>query len=172
MNNKPRERCTNATRQRVDNIKRLIDNLREVGRMPRDDIFFFLSMSPSGGRKYIQQLADDAVVVIVDFEADQPKTRARMPIYALNPRPGLVEEFLRTLDEMPKNLTQRRAMVDHTGTVPRMQKVQAENGRQVHMLRDDVEHKPRSVKFRIPAPDPVLAALFGLAAPATAESLL
>lgn len=163
MKNKPRERCTNATRQRVENMKAIITNMRLVGAMRRDDISLFLCMSPSGGRKYIQELAADDVIQIVDFDPVPPRAQAGAPIYGLNKDAALVDAFLVTLDTLPQNLTQRRAMVDHTSTGPRMQKVQAEDGRSVHMLRDDVEHKPRSVKFRIPSPDPVLAAFYGFA---------
>lgn len=163
MKNKPRERCTSATRQRVENMKAIITHLRAVGRMPRDDISLLLGMSPSGGRKYIQELAADEIIQIVDFEPTPPKAQAGAPIYGLNKDAAVVDAFLVMLDTMPQNVAQRRALVDHSGPGPRMQKVQAEDGRQVHMLRDDVEHKPRSVKFRIPSPDPVLAAFFGFA---------
>jgi len=49
-------------------MKALIEHFRAAGRMPRDDISLFLCMSPSGGRKYIQELVADSVIQIVDFE--------------------------------------------------------------------------------------------------------
>lgn len=79
-------RCTSATRKRADNMKALIENLRAVGTMGRDEFGLFLGFSPSGGRKY---------------------------------------------------------------------------------LRDDVEHKPRSARFKIPAHEPVLAAFYGFSGVAT-----
>lgn len=161
MKNKPRERCTSATRKRVDNVKAIIEKLREVGRMGRDEFNLFLGMSPSGGRKYLRDLVDDEVIHIFAFEAPAPGKNEGPPIYRLNLDDDFVTAYMLKLEALPRNLTQRRAQVDHTSNGPRMQKVQAEDGRQVHMLRDDVEHKPRSVRFRIPAPDPVLAAFFG-----------
>jgi len=165
-----RTRCTSATQKRVENIKAIIANMFAHGRMGRDEINLFLGMSPSGGRKYIRELVEAKAITVVDFEPSHPNGNYGAPIFGLVDDPQAIEAFLKELDNMPKNLTQRRAMVDHNSTGPRMQKVQAEDGRSIHMLRDDVEHKPRAVRFRIPAPDPVLAAFFGLAAPV--ESLL
>ncbi len=161
MINKPRQRCTSATRQRVENMKKIIMHLRAVGQMPRDDINLLLGYSESGGRKYIQELAADDIIMIVDFEPKQPRAQAGAPIYGLNKDAAVVDSFLSMIDTLPENVVQLRAMADRSG--PRMQKVPAEDVHYVHMLRDDVEHKPRAVKFRIPAPDPVLAAFFGFA---------
>lgn len=163
MKNKPRERDTRSTRSRIEHMKSIIANLRAVGKMQRDDFAVFLGFSPAGGRKYLQDLIADNVIQIVEFEPIRPHAKEGIPIYGLNKDTALVDAFLVTLELMPKNLSQRRAMVDHSGPGPRMQKVQAEEGRHVHMLRDDVDHKPRSVKFRIPSPCPVLAAFFGFA---------
>jgi hypothetical protein len=156
-------RCTSATRKRADNMKSLIENLRAVGRMGRDDFGLFLGMSPSGGRKYLRELAEDEMIHIVGFEEIMKNGQPGAPTFALNKDVALVDAYLLKLETAPQNLTERRARVDHTSTGPRMQKVQAEDGRQVHMLRDDVEHKPRSARFKIPAHEPVLAAFFGFA---------
>lgn len=156
-------RCTSATRKRANNMKALIENLRAVGRMGRDEFGLFLGQSPSGGRKYLRELADDGLVIIVAFEDARPGQKNGPPIFSLTPDAAAVDAYLLKLERIPDNLTERRASIDHTSTGPRMQKVQAEDGRQVHMLRDDVEHKPRSARFKIPAHEPVLAAFYGFA---------
>ena len=156
-------RCTSATRKRADNMKALIENLRAVGTMGRDEFGLFLGFSPSGGRKYLRELTEDEMIHIVGFEEVMKNGQPGAPTYALNKDAAVVDAYLLKLEKMPQNLTERRAQVDHTSAGPRMQKVQAEDGRQVHMLRDDVEHKPRSARFKIPAPDPVLAHFYGFA---------
>jgi hypothetical protein len=155
-------RCTTATARRVANMKLVIDTLRERGTMHREDVSFLLGFSPSGARKYVRELIADDVLVIDHFLPPLTKSTTATPVYALN-TPIVVAAFLERLETMPQTVAQQRAQVDHTSTGPRMQKVQAEDGRQVHMLRDDVEHKPRSARFKIPAHEPLMAAFFGMA---------
>jgi hypothetical protein len=155
-------RCTTATRAKIVNIKRLIDCMRDAGVMRLDDIMVLLGFSASGARKYTHELVGEGVLKIHGFDPAPPKCRIGKTIYALNKDQRAIDAFYERLALIPVNLTERRAKADHSAG-PRMQKLQVEAGRQVHMLRDDVEHKPRSARFKIPAPDPVLAAFYGFA---------
>lgn len=156
-------RSTSATRKRIENIKALIWNLRFIGQMGRDEFAEYLSQSPSGGRKYLQELVKDEVVYISSREPVAPGQKEGVPIYRLNVDEAFIDAYLLKLDALPTNLTERRTLVDYTGK-SRLQKVQAEDGRQVHMLVDDVEHKPRTARFKIPEHEPVLAHFFGMVA--------
>lgn len=153
--------CTTASAQRVANMRLIIEAIRAAGTIARDDIAILIGMSPSGGRKYIHTLMFEEVLEIVGVEPALRKCHPGAPIYALNADSSIISAFLERLEAMPVNLKQKLALVDHSGPGPRMQKVQAEDGRSIHMLRDDVVQRPRSSKFRIPEPDPVLAHFYG-----------
>lgn len=159
---KEHTRCTVATRARVLKIKQLVHGLRAAGVMRLCDIADMLGFSASGARKYVTELVADEIVQIAGFEPPPPKTRMGKTIYKLNDSMAIVDAYLDRLDVAPVNLNQRRALIDHSAE-PRMQKVQAEDGRSIHMLRDDVKHNPRPSPFKIPEHEPLMAAFFGLA---------
>lgn len=146
---KDRIRSTVATRARVQNFTRLIDMLRG-GRMLRDEIGEFLGMSPSGRRKYILELRKGGVIELAGF-IDATRWCEGHPFFALTGDEAVIADFLSKL-ALP-------ALDEPRLVIPRPSR---EPGRHVHILRDDVEHvaKPR---FKIPAPDPLLAHFFGFA---------
>lgn len=156
-------RHTTATRSKVVNIKRLINCMRGVKVMRLDNVMVLLRFSESGARKYTQKLVEDDVFQIHGFDPAPPKCRVGKTIYRLNLDAAFVDAYLLKLDALPTNLTERRTLVDYTGK-SRLQKVQAEDGRQVHMLVDDVEHKPRTDRFKIPEHEPLMAYFFGMVA--------
>ncbi len=169
MTNIIRTRRTSFTERRTQNMKMLVDQL-SVAFIARDDFGLLLKMSGSGARKYIRDLAGENIIVVASVDEPVRKGQMGAPVYGLTDDAELVAAFLKKLETEPRNLTERRAQVDHsTGAEPRMYKEKNDDGHLVHTLRDDVTHRPRASKFRIPAPDPLLAALFGLA---PAESLL
>jgi hypothetical protein len=154
-------RSTVATRARIVKFKQLVHGLRAAGTMRLCEVADLLCFSESGARKYITELVADEIVLVAGFDPAPPKTRIGKTIYKLSDSVSIVDAFLERLDIAPQNLTQRRALADHSAE-PRMQKVLSEDGRHIHMLRDDVKHNPRTSPFKIPAPDPLLAQFFGL----------
>lgn len=148
-----RVRDTAATRLRLANIRSLVKQLAADGPMLRDDICFFLGMSPSGGRKYIRELSDVGVIIGTSEAAGVPR------LYTLNPDQDHVAAML-TAMAAPHAAPAGIAGAPTTGRI-----VITEPGRHLHVMLDDVQYKIKST-YRIPAPDPLLAALFGRGAPA------
>lgn len=112
---------TGRTKQRVANIRRLIAALGER-EMKRGEIYEFLHLSPSGGRKYLFDLKQ-----AIEIARTIPGAIGRPghPVYRLA-SPEAVKQFLDTLDA---NAVPYRAK-DKRGQTP--------VGRRFHIMQDDV----------------------------------
>lgn len=142
------------TRARIDNIKRLVAALG-AGDMLRDDIGELFGFSPSGVRKYVKDLIEHQIIEFVRH-VDPTEKSLGIPLYRLNPDALKVAAFLAALDL--GQLEQPGA-----GRHTLLSAALADPSRHFHVLQDDEACFPRLHRWRIPAPDPLLAALFGLA---------
>jgi DNA-binding transcriptional ArsR family regulator len=134
-----RIRNTSITRQRVDNMLRLVAefHLRE---MLRDDIREFLGMSPSGVRKYIRELREAKIIDAVrcdDLQGPQHQ------IYALCASTETVTAFIQSL-ALPQVVPARK---------PKSFIQPADPSRHVHVMDDDAQY-PVRVRRNAITPDP------------------
>lgn len=148
------ERNTVATRARVQLMVDLIEELRDKPTMLRDEIHFFLGFSPSACRKYIIDLRRAKVIIDAGNEPGKTPFHKGQLIFAINPDVDLVDAFLAKLTEAGPAMPARQvAKALPGGDNP---------NRHIHIMADDVSH-PFRLSRRIPAPDPLLAHLFGFA---------
>lgn len=138
-----RVRSTPATLRRDDNVRRLIAAMRER-KMLRSEIQQFLGASKSGAGKYIAMLRN-AGVIVLDRYVDPTSFSVGHALYRVSDDAELVDGYLKALGT---NAAKRTLQVDPTRTL--------------HRLSDDSNYKGKQTGWRIPAPDPVLAAFFGL----------
>lgn len=151
-----RVRNTTATRRRAENMRGLIAQLRD-GPMDTYAVSTFLSYSVSGARKYLNDMLHVGVLVGEQRENDTY-------YYYLTDDESKIEDFLESLRMfvMPK-------IVPAEDRPKTRKQLSSEDGRNIHLLTDDVT-------FRVSAApnagegkrDPLVAALFGSPkAPAT-----
>jgi predicted transcriptional regulator len=144
-----RIRSTPATRRRDDNVRAIITALRERHLM-RDEIAALINMGRSGANKYVAMLREAGVIEIERYVAKTVWATGK-PVYRLNPDTALVDGYLRSLDTGTVSVTKPVREIDHT--------------RHVHLTSDDCNYHIKLASVRIPPPDPLLAAFFGLAKP-------
>lgn len=149
------------TRARVDNIKRIINKLC-LGELLRDDIGTLLGFSPSGTRKYIKDLKDSDVIVLVRYVDPTPQCLG-IPLYRLNPDTEKVDAFLAHLDgaAMPPPKGRSKPTV--------MDLAMRDSARHFHVLKSDDGYVPTIHRGPV-ARDPMVAALFGTPAGAEIEA--
>lgn len=140
-----RIRNTPQTRRRDENVRQLVAAMR--GRpMLRDEIGEFIGSSKSGTSKYIALLRDAGVIVLVRY-LDVTSYSIGHALYRLSDDAQLVDAYLKALGTVVAKRTSRAA--DPTRTR--------------HLIVDECHYRGKPSASRIPAPDPVLAAFFGLA---------
>jgi hypothetical protein len=145
----PRTRDTVATRRRMDNLRIIIDTITTV-EMELDDICALLGFSPSGGRKYIQELRGAGVIELARYVGGTDTYLGR-PHYRLSPHQALVSAFLSQLDPLVPAPPRKPAGKQPTPALP---------GSSIHLMTDDTYFSVRV--NRAPAVrDPLVAALFG-----------
>lgn len=145
-----KRRNTAAMRVRVDNFTMLIAAMRQT-RLVRDEFSEVLGMSPSGARKYILELRNHNVIVVAGF-VDATPTYQGQPVYALANNESLINDFLVAI-ALP---------------VPLRKETPAPSTRLLTRNDDPARHvytqfDIKLESLRIPAPDPLLAHLFGRA---------
>jgi hypothetical protein len=145
----PRTRDTVATRRRMDNLRIIIDTIATV-EMDIDDICALLQFSPSGGRKYIQELRGAGVIDLARYVGGTATYIGR-PHYRLSPDQSLVSAFIAQLDPKVPAPPRKPAGKSLQPVTP---------GSSIHLMTDDTHFSVRV--NRMPAVrDPLVAALFG-----------
>jgi DNA-binding transcriptional ArsR family regulator len=137
-----RVRVTPATKRRDDNVRQIIAALRN-GPMLKDDIRDMLGVSQSGINKYLQLLRHAGVIEIERY-IDVTRFSIGRAVYRLSRDADLVDVYLHSLAESAKQVAPK----DPT--------------RHIHRLEDEGPWPDRLPKPGIPAPDPLLAAFFGM----------
>lgn len=154
-----RVRDTSATARRADNIRSIIDTLRQV-EMTRVDIQTLLKMSPSGGRKYTRELLESGVMMVAHTEvAPTPSAKGhdqRIDYFKLTEDEDLIDKLLAAI-------VQSRAKKAEKSGPPKTRVLTGDPTRHFHVLADDVHYQVKVPHKKIPAPDPLLAHFFGRA---------
>lgn len=129
------------TTQRIDNMKRLVEELSRRLMTPTD-IGQFLEFSPSGVRKYLADLREACIVEAqtTDFQTDQLN-------YGLIEDKTMVDAYLASLDTIRIGAPSRR-MKSNVDLALR------DKSRSFHLLRDDAYYSVRVSKAQV-APDPL-----------------
>lgn len=150
-----RVRDTSATARRADNIREIVALMRN-SLMTFAGIQEVLRMSPSGTRKYVRELITSDVIMI-----DHTDT---IPRIAGKGAEQTVHYFRLTDDEA--KITRLMGMLSAPRTEkkkgdPRKPTLTGDPSRHFHIMMDDTHYavKPQS---KLPAPDPLLAAFFGM----------
>ena len=146
-------RNTTATERRVGLMRALI---AEFGArdMATDEVCAFLGFSPSGTRKYLQDLRA-AFLVEVAHHVERHNSHVPMPIYRLTADKDRVTHFLQLL-AAPGH---KKSMA---GRPSNLSLAQRAPGRHLHILEDDQVLPLRLHKDGPIIHEPVLAAFFGL----------
>jgi hypothetical protein len=151
---KQRVRQTSAVERRAENMRKVVDLLR-AGEITRVEVQTALAMSPSGARSYIRELRDSEVMIL---DRCEPRTyvhyRDHSPgeaIFRINTDPQIVASFLDRITE-PKRI--RQAALSKT--------IDAEPGRHIHVMADDVNYSIKPAKRKIPAHTELMAAFYGM----------
>jgi hypothetical protein len=118
--------------------------------MLRDDIRAMLFLSPSGINKYIRLLREEGVVELDRYIAPSRLSLGH-PLYRLASDTEQVERYLRSLDG-PREVRTKPA----PATRPH------DPSSRIYRMEDDGKFKCPAPQWPIPAPDPVLAAFFGM----------
>lgn len=147
-----RVRVTAATERRSETFRRLIAHLA-LGDMPRDEFAEFLGFSASGARKYIQELRAAGITKVAHYIDPTPWTKGE-PVYSLTGDSAALEAFLASLDH---------ARPPVIATTVRKTVFPDDPSRNFHIMQDDTRYPVNIAGRKIPAPDPLLAAFFGMA---------
>lgn len=144
-----RIRSTPATRRRDDNVRAILAALRERTMM-RDEIADLIHTGRSGANKYVAMLREAGLIEVDRFVAKTEWATGK-PVYRLNPNAVVVEDYLHSLDTGTVSVNKSAREIDGT--------------RHVHLTCDDAHYHVKLASQRIPPPDPLLAAFFGLTKP-------
>lgn len=136
-----RVRRSAATQRRDDNLRILIAALRQ-GVLLRDQMRSLLGNSHSGCNKYIAVLRAAGVLELKRY-VNRTRSSPGHPAYGLTGNLQRVDDFLASLDAGP-------ALAEMAPE------------RHVHIMDDDCHYERKITAHRVPAPDPVLAAFYGL----------
>jgi hypothetical protein len=147
-----RVRVTKATLLRAEMIRTIIARLRESD-LSFVEIQALLKFSPSGARSYMKDLRKCGVVYI-PYRIGATSRSIGVAVYALVEDDELVEAFLAMIDN-PANVGTPKGAPKSRHTDP---------SRHFHIMADDANPALRIKRARIPAPDPVLAAFYGMVA--------
>ncbi len=140
------------TAARIANLRKVLDALRE-GDLLRDEIGAILRFGPSGVRRYIKELRENAVIEIARY-VDGTSTFLGYPQFQLSPNTSRVDEFIAELD------SGRPVKKAGVGRPSHLELAQRDQGRHFHILADDTHYAIRVSRTPI-ARDPLVAALFG-----------
>jgi hypothetical protein len=143
--NHQRIRTTPATKRRDQNVRSIVAALRNAS-MLKDDLRDMLGISQSGINKYVQLLRTAGVIELERY-VGATRTSQGIPVLRIARDSAVVDAYLLALEEAPAFPRTARP-VDHA--------------RHIHRIEDDGHFPDRSPTVGIPAPDPVLAAFFGL----------
>jgi predicted transcriptional regulator len=138
------------TAERIERIRRLIIELQDRD-MRREDIADLLAMGPSGVRKYIADLRESGVMEIARY-ADGTATFLGYAEYRLALGADETRDYLANLAAAPTS--------GRKGRISELAIAERDPRRHIHIMRDDEYYQVR-VSRSIPAPDPLLVALFG-----------
>ncbi len=147
-----RMRNTSATRRRMDNIRKLIDELRTRD-MTADDMCFLLKFSPSGARKYIRDLIGPGVIELA-HHIEAKGAYIGKPVFRLSSDSERVEAFLLMIQQ-----EEPRSSVAKTPLETRLQNTFGTD-RHFHVMADDIMYKIRINRDK-PRRDDLVTALFG-----------
>lgn len=147
---KLRLRISPATQRRDDNVRKIIAAMRERS-MLRNDIMDLLGSSPSGTNKYIALLRESGVIELERY-VDRTRNSPGQPLYRLNHSPVVVADYLQSIERGAARVEKHNRPA-----------AKADQSRHIHRIPDDGgESRNHMPELRIPPPDPVLAAFFGL----------
>jgi hypothetical protein len=136
------------TAERLENIRKLVTALL-TRQLMREDIADLLQVGPSGVRKYVADLGDR---IAVARYVDSTATFIGFPVYCLAITGGEARAYLLGLSA--------QAPSRRKGRISELTLAERDPARHVHIMRDDAHFAVR-VTRAIPAPDPLIAALFG-----------
>jgi predicted transcriptional regulator len=137
------------TAERLEKIRKLVTALQDRD-MRREDIADLLAMGPSGVRKYIADLRESGVMEIARY-ADGTATFLGYAEYRLALGVDETREYLANLAAAPTS--GRKDRISELALAERDPK------RHIHIMQDDEYYQVR-VSRSIPAPDPLVVALF------------
>ena len=153
-----RVRDTSATARRFENIKTIISTLRERT-LTRVDVQALLAFSPSGSRKYVRELVSAGVMVIAHTEeVARISNKGHIQLdhhFKLTDDEEIIANVLALVVKESNNKTKEEK--------PKERVLTGDPSRHFHIISDDTYYAVKVPHKRIPAPDPVLAHLFGLA---------
>jgi hypothetical protein len=129
------------TTERLEKIRKLVAALQE-GQLPHDQVGPLLELGPSGVRKYLADLRGK-----VQLTVDRGEKVLRLAITS-----DSAQAYLDSL--APKVPTSGRK-----GRVSELALAERDPKRHIHIMRDDEYYQVR-VSRSIPAPDPLVVALF------------
>ncbi len=139
---KQRVRQTSAVERRAENMRKVVELLK-ASEVTRIEVQLALALSPSGARSYIRELRDNEVMIL---DRCEPRAYAHYrdhspgeAIFRINSDEQLVARFLARICE-PKRM--RKAVASKT--------IDAEPGRHIHVMADDVNYSIKPPVMRIP----------------------
>lgn len=152
-----RVRDTTATARRADHIRNIIARMRN-SELTFADIQQILCMSPSGARKYVRELLSAEVIVIDRSEHIRriagKGSEQMIHYYKLTDDESKIDKLLAALSA-PRAEKKKEEE-------PRKRVLTGDPSRHFHIMEDDT-HYPVKTQRKVPAPDPLLAAFFGMA---------
>jgi hypothetical protein len=137
------------TTERLEKIRKLVTALL-TRQLMREDIAEILQMGPSGVRKYV---ADLRGVIGIARYVDGTATFLGYPVYCLAIAGCEAQDYLAKLSVQAPTSGRK-------GRVSELAIAERDPKRHIHIMRDDEYYQVR-VSRSIPAPDPLVAALFG-----------
>ncbi len=161
-----RVRETSATQRRLDNFKKLIDELL-INDMTADEMGALLKFSPSGTRKYIRDLREIGILELAAYIEGTPTYLGRAVFRVVDDEERLAE-FLKRIEvteQEAKVRKERRGISSEEVAAARKLTVfdqMAGQGRRFHILADDTHYAIRvDPNGKAVSRDPLTAALFG-----------
>lgn len=148
-----RTRSTSATKRRIENFQRLINELANH-EMLADDIAWFLKFSPSGARKYIRELREAGVIELTRY-VEGTASYLGKAVYKISSDSERPKAFLAAICE-----TEPTGANSHKKRSRLREECLESDGRHFHFLADDT-HLTVGVNRCPVARDPLVAALFG-----------
>jgi predicted transcriptional regulator len=130
------------TAERMEKIRKLVTALQE-GQLPHDQVGPMLELGPSGVRKYLMDLRGK-----VQLTVDRGERVLRLAMTSDAARAYL------------DSLTPKAPTSGRKGRVSELALAERDPRRHIHIMQDDEYYQVR-VSRSIPAPDPLVVALFG-----------
>lgn len=146
-----RVRNTTATRRRNEQMRKLVAEYH-IREMSSEEVAEFLKFSPSGARKYVNDLLKRHIIEVKRTEGTVGKKSLGHSIYGLAENSEeLVKELLEELEAGP---------ISNMKYVKPKQVPTVDHTRHLHIMRDDMTFHSK-VEPIIVQRDPLVAALFG-----------